>query len=122
MFGRRSTGDFSAEIQSHIDMETDRLRAQGMSASDARASALREFGNRAAAEERFFEASPAAIFESLLRDLRFGARVLRKNPAFTLVAVLSLALGIGANTAIFQLVDAVRLRMLPVRNPEQLIQ
>jgi putative ABC transport system permease protein len=57
-----------------------------------------------------------------LRDVRFGARVLRKNPVFTLVAVLSLALGIGANTAIFQLVDAVRLRMLPVKDPQSLAQ
>jgi hypothetical protein len=59
-------------------------------------------------------------FDSLLKDLRFGLRQLRLNPAFTLVAVLSLALGIGANTAIFQLIDAVRLRSLPVQKPEEL--
>jgi putative ABC transport system permease protein len=122
MFRQRRLSDFSAEIQSHIEMETDRLRAQGMDPAEARARALREFGNRAACEERFFESSPSAIVETLLRDLRYAARVLRKNPAFTLVAVLSLALGIGANTAIFQLVDAVRLRMLPVKDPQELAQ
>jgi hypothetical protein len=114
--------DFSAEIRSHIEMETDRLQAQGMDASAARAQAIREFGNRAASEERFFESSPAWVVEGLSRDLHYASRVLRKSPAFTLVAVLSLALGIGANTAIFQLVDAVRLRMLPVKNPDQLVQ
>ena len=119
---RRRMSDFSTEIQSHIAMETDRLQGQGMSFAEARAAALREFGNPTASAERFFESSPAAFFEALVRDLRYAARVLGKNPAFTLVAVLSLALGIGANTAIFQLADAVRLRMLPVKDPQDLAQ
>jgi predicted permease len=114
--------DFSSEIQSHIAMETDRLQGRGMSVADARETALREFGNPTASAERFFESSPAAFFETLLRDLRYATRVLSKNPAFTLVAVFSLALGIGANTAIFQLADAVRLRMLPVKDPQNLAQ
>lgn len=123
MFRRpRRIGDFSAEIQSHIEMETDRLQAEGMENSAARAQAIREFGNRSASEERFFESSPVSIAEGLARDLRYASRVLRKSPAFTLVAVLSLTLGIGANTAIFQLVDAVRLKMLPVKNPDQLVR
>ena len=119
---RRKTSDFSSEIQSHIAMETDRLQAQGMSFAEARAAATREFGNPTASTERYFESSPSAFFEPLLRDVRYAARVLAKNPAFTLVAVLSLALGIGANTAIFQLADAVRLRMLPVQDPQELAQ
>ncbi len=114
--------DFSSEIQSHIDMETDRLQGRGMSFGEARETALREFGNPTASAERFFETSLAAFLEALLRDLRYATRVLRKNPAFTLVAVFSLALGIGANTAIFQLADAVRLRMLPVKDPQNLAQ
>jgi len=120
---RRKFSDFSAEVQAHIQMEMDRLRAQGVNEAEARATALREFGNVTASEERFFESGTAsAALENALRDLRYGWRVLRKNPAFTLVAVLSLALGIGANTAIFQLVDAVRLRTLPVKNPGELVQ
>src|SRR5579862_295597 len=120
---RRKFNDFSAEVEAHIVMETDRLRAQGMSETEARAQAQREFGNVTSAEERFYESGTASTaWESTLRDLRYAARVLRKNPAFTLVAVLSLGLGIGANTAIFQLVDAVRLRMLPVKDPGALAQ
>src|SRR5271170_1522031 len=61
------------------------------------------------------------MLQSILQDLRFGIRQLKQSPGFTLVAVLSLALGIGANTAIFQLVDAIRLKMLPVRDPQELV-
>src|SRR5256885_4806359 len=61
------------------------------------------------------------MFESFVQDVRYGMRQLRQSPGFTLAAVLSLALGIGANTAIFQLVDAIRLKMLPVRNPRELL-
>jgi putative ABC transport system permease protein len=123
LWRRRRFNDFSAEVQAHIELETDRLRAQGMSEAEARAAAVREFGNVAASEERFYESGTlSTAAESGLRDLRYGARVLRKSPAFLLVAVLSLALGIGANTAIFQLVDAVRLRTLPVKNPGELMQ
>ena len=122
MFGRRRVSDYSDEVRSHIEMAADRMRAEGMSAEEAHATATREFGNPTSSVERFFDASPSGLFLAVSRDLRFAARVLRKNPAFTLVAVLSLALGIGANTAIFQLVDAVRLRMLPVENPQELVQ
>jgi predicted permease len=114
--------DFSSEIQSHIDMETDRLQDEGMCLAEARAAALREFGNPTTSAERFSDSSPAALLGPLVRDVRYAARVLAKNPGFTLTAVLSLALGIGANTAIFQLVDAVRLRMLPVTDPQELAQ
>jgi putative ABC transport system permease protein len=62
------------------------------------------------------------LLDSACRDVRYGARLLRLNPAFALVAILSLALGVGANTAIFQLLDAVRLRTLPVKDPQQLME
>ena len=119
---RRRMSGFSSEIKSHIDMETDRLQGEGMSFAEARAAALREFGNPTTSAERFFETSPATFLDALVREVRYAARVLAKNPGFTLMAVLSLALGIGANTAIFQLVDAVRLRMLPVKDPQELAQ
>src|SRR5215469_5924245 len=122
LWRRRRMRDFSSEIQSHIDMETDRLQGEGMSFAEARAAALREFGSPTTSAERFFESSPAALLDPLVRDVRYASRVLVKNPGFTLTAVLSLALGIGANTAIFQLVDAVRLRMLPVKDPQELAQ
>ena len=61
------------------------------------------------------------MLESIMQDVRYGIRQLKQSPGFTLTAVLSLALGIGANTAIFQLVDAIRLKMLPVRNPQELV-
>jgi putative ABC transport system permease protein len=120
--GRRKD-DFSDEIRAHIEMETDRLVSEGLSAAEASAQARREFGNVTRAEERFYESNRLFLgIETLLRDLRYGARVLRGSPAFSLVAILSLALGIGANVALFQIIDAVMLRSLPVPNPQELVR
>jgi macrolide transport system ATP-binding/permease protein len=117
---RRKQSDFQAEVRSHLDMEADELAEQGSNPSDARHQARREFGNVTGSEERFYEASRWIWFEQFIQDLRYGLRMLRRNPAFTLVAVLSLALGIGANTAVFSLVDAVMLKSLAVRAPNEL--
>jgi len=120
---KRAQIDFSEEIRAHIQMEADRFQAEGVDAKEAHARARLEFGNITKTEERFHESSPGvATVEAVTQDIRFAFRVLLKSPAFTLVAVLSLAFGIGANAAIFQLVDAVRLRLLPVRNPQELVQ
>ncbi|MGH9839942.1 MAG: ADOP family duplicated permease [Blastocatellia bacterium] len=114
--------ELDAEIRSHLDEAIRDRIERGESPDEARASALREFGNVGLVKEITRAMWGWASLEQWVRDLRFGVRVLRRNPGFTLVAVLSLALGIGANTAIFQLLDAVRLRTLPVSAPQELAE
>ena len=109
------------EIEAHLALEIDDNVARGMSPDDARFAAHRKFGNVTIVRERIFHANTIAPLEALWRDVRHAARLLRLNPGFASVAVLSLALGIGANTAIFSLVNEFLLRVLPVRNPEQLV-
>lgn len=108
------------ELQSYIDLETDDNIERGMPPGEARSAAVRKLGNRTLVLEEVYTMNTVGWFDTLLRDLRYGARVLRRQPAFALVAIISLALGVGANTAIFQLIDTVRLRTLPVEAPEQL--
>src|SRR5262245_4921536 len=93
-----------------------------LSREEATHKARREFGNLTLIEERSREVWQWPRLETLFQDLRFGVRMLLKNKSFTAVAILSLALGIGANTAIFQLVNATRLRMLPVKAPRELAE
>lgn len=123
MFGRRrTTGDFSDEIQAHLDLERDRLIAEGMSPEEAHAAALRAFGNVAIVREQFFETSRMMWFEQLLQDVRYAWRGMRKSPSFVLTAVLTLAIGIGLLTIAFTVFNAYVLRPFAVRHPEELHQ
>jgi predicted permease len=110
------------ELASYLDEEIDENLARGMTIGAARTAAYRKLGNPTRIREEIYEMNSLGLLETLWQDLRYGARLLRRNPTFALVAILTLALGTGANTAIFQLVDAVRLRTLPVDHPEQLAE
>ncbi|MGC9946358.1 MAG: ABC transporter permease [Bryobacteraceae bacterium] len=110
------------EIAAYLENETADNLARGMPPAEAAAAARRKFGNPGLVREEIYRMNTIGWLESTWQDLRYGLRTLRLSPGFTAVAVVSLALGIGANTAIFQLLDAVRLRSLPVRNPQELAE
>ncbi len=121
LFGRRRSGhELEDEIQLHIQMLTDRFILQGMEANDARAAAQRQFGNATLLRERHNEKRSFSIVVTLWRDLHFGLRQLQRNRLLAFVAITSLALGIGANTAIFTAAKRVLFDTLPVANPDQL--
>jgi putative ABC transport system permease protein len=112
--------EIEAELRSHIEMRTADNIAVGMSPEEARRQAVLRFGGRAAMKERVIAADAQMFLDSLWQDLCCGVRTLRKSPGFAAFAILTLVLGIGANAYFFQLIDAVDLRTLPVRDPASL--
>jgi len=119
---RRRDDDLAREIDQYIAQETDDNIARGMDPGQARIAALRKFGNRTQTREVLYRMNTINWIDALARDLNHGLRQLRLRPGFALAAIASLALGIGANTAIFTLTDQILLRLLPVENPRELVQ
>jgi predicted permease len=119
---RQNDEEFGDEIRAHLELETDRLIAEGMAADEARAAARRAFGNVTQARERYYESRRVMWFDDLRTDVRHARRTLFRHPGFALVAVLTLAFGIGANTAIFSVVYAILLRPLPFNDAGRIVR
>ena len=120
-FAGKQRAEVDEELQFHLEREIEANLAAGMPSAEARRRATIAFGSRERARESCREERPSFFLESLLRDLRYGIRGLWRNPGFTAMAVLTLALAIGANATIFSLIDQALMQTLPVSNPDELV-
>lgn len=122
LFRRNATADeIREELQFHVAMRTDDYARQGLGADAARRQALRRFGNPAVIQDRGYDVRGGDVLETIIQDVKYGCRQLAQHPSFALVAILTLALGIGVSTALFSVIDAALLRPLPYSHPEELV-
>ncbi len=122
LFRRNATIDeIREERQFHVQMRTDELAQQGLDPHAARQVALHRFGNPTVIQDRGYDVRGGGMLETIVQDVKYGIRQLRHQPSFSIVAILTLALGIGVSTALFSVIDAALLRPLPYPNPEELV-
>src|ERR1700742_339304 len=118
---KKFDADLDEEMRLHLELRREQQMKSGMPAGEARAATQRRFGNTTRIKEQSHVTWGWEWFESLTQDIHYGMRAMLRSPVLTAVALISLALGIGANTAIFSLLNAVMLRSLPVKEPSQLV-
>ena len=110
------------EMETHVQMRTEEFVRRGLTAEEGRRKALQQFGNLAVLHDRGYDVRGGGLVENLIQDLQYAFRMVRRRPGFSVVAILMLMLGIGGNTAVFSILDALLMRSLPVERPNDLVR